>query len=288
MGKSRGNYPKSYTENRKVNQLEAPNNSNAEKPIEAVVKEPIDIKLFKKQRNILYVIQAITTSIALFALYISWITYKVDNEEACFIRARLDTSNYQSGIVTTINYDGNYSDTTWKFGTKCIVDIVNTSKNPISIIKFNKLEDNELSMKPDMANWEKILRRSHFYKKELDTIIKIDPGSTYRYTYDFLITPDHQASSKAFNFLLRTVKLKQPENSDTYSLDLNIRELFSYYYKNNIDLLGNKMDVSFDQEGQIVKTICKGNKNKNIHIVFKTAKGNYFSSTVSWYQDSSL
>ncbi len=288
MGKSKSIHPKSSTENRQELQSVAPNLSNAEKTIETRGKEPIEIKLIKKQINILVVVQAITISIAILALIISWKTFKVDNEEGCFIRARLDTSNYQSALITNIDYDSNRSDTNWKIGIRCFVDIVNTSKNPISIIKFYKLEDKELKGDFELVNWEKILRRSHFYKHELDTVMKIDPGSSRRYIYEFLISPDHQASAKAYNLLLRTLKSKQPENADTYKLDMNIEDLLGFYYRNNIDILDNEVEVAFDPNGHIFMSACKGTKNKSIYIVFKTAKGNYFNIPVTWYPDLSI
>lgn len=202
----------------------------------------------------------ISVFISAFSLYLSFQIKNNNEKEACFLSVQRVNENYNtefhmfgtSGITTPtehyyllIYYD---------------VTIVNIGEKPISVIAYNMREHNQDS--------------DYRHEIKLDAPIKLDSGASY-----ILRIPYNTKIDKKVYALLR----KKFPIDDSPKIVSVLREIL----KSQSDMFGNPIECEFskDKIKNMAVDFKKLNKDDPFIVTIKTAKGNYFSTSVRWHYD---
>lgn len=245
----------------------------------------VQIKLIRSQAVGLWTTSIFAIIISIVSAYFTWQNYCRDNEEICSININKIENDYKTtfGGVGGMGSEGIQESPT--INIKYNSEIINLSKNPITIISYFVISIAEIQYlnKKDL-NWKEHYNTEPYFsgqERKIRTPICLQPGEAYILPFENFITIDTSSYINIKKYLKKYI-----HKDFTFS----IVDIIKLYYSTKKDFFGNNLEFIMRQDGSIcgwnpLKSELK--KDAPFYFIVKTARGNYISTKVTWYSQNS-
>lgn len=244
--------------------------------------DQVQIKLIRSQARGLWVTSSLAILISFISLLFSYFVFQNENKELCMLSIKPVNTDYLTQIVDgRVCCDSNgYETRNITLEIQYEAEIINLSKNPMTIISYYTVKESELlNNNIEAIDWKKICESDfHFQNNEqkLPHAIRLEPGEPYFFLYNVFIEIDPTTNDQIEN------------DSSSFSLQNSkyLSELMFSFYSKGKDPFGNSINCTIEDRRITSYSMKFFDKKKGdpYYLILKTAKESFFSSKVEWYQ----